>query len=89
MIDYNHGNCHVFFFQGGWSLRDTYSLLKTHVKKATNKHRYDYWPPVLSSSPPPPHLLIFIQRGKNQGYILHTEDINKKLLIHQSPVRGT
>ena len=80
-----------FFFQGGWSLKGHLFFIEiaTHVKKATNKHRYDYWPPVLSSSPPPPHLLIFIQRGKNQGYILHTEDINKKLLIHQSPVRGT
>ena len=49
---------------------------ETHMKKETNRHRLDYWAPVLPSSPPSSHVMVVIQR-KNWGYILHTADINR------------
>ena len=60
------GDCHPVLFINR----------ETHMKKVTNRHRLDYWAPVLPSSPPSSHVMVVIQR-KNWGYILHTSDINR------------
>ena len=38
------------------------------MKKETNRHRLDYWAPVLPSSPPSSHVLVVIQRKNGATY---------------------
>ena len=59
----------IFFFD---TVGDYHPVLfinkETHMKKETNRHRLDYWAPVLPSSPPSSHVLVVIQRKNGATY---------------------